>query len=45
MLIDHMFYITALFSSPQKTKNFQDSPSYRILRHMHGALHIDENKN
>jgi len=37
--------IKALFSSPQKTKTFQDSPSHRILRHMHGALNIDENKN
>jgi hypothetical protein len=26
-------------------KKFQDSPSHRILRHMHGALNIDENKN
>jgi len=26
-------------------KNFQDSPSHRILRHMHGALNIHENKN
>ena len=25
-------------------KNFQNSPSHRILRHMHGALNIDENK-
>ena len=26
-------------------KIFQDSPSHRILRHMHGALNIYENKN
>ena len=35
----------ALFSSPRNTKSFQDSPSHRILRHMHEALNIDENKN
>jgi len=35
----------ALFSSPRNPKNFQDSPSHRILRHMHEALNIDENKN
>jgi hypothetical protein len=35
----------ALFSSPQKAKSFQDFPSHRILRHMHGVLNIDENKN
>jgi len=27
------------------SKIFQDSPSHRILRHMHEALNIDENKN
>jgi len=26
-------------------KIFQDSPSHQILRHMHGALNINENKN
>jgi len=26
-------------------KIFQDFPSHRILRHMHGALNIHENKN
>jgi len=26
-------------------KIFQDSPSHRILRHLHEALNIDENKN
>jgi len=26
-------------------KIFQDSPSHRILRHMHEVLNIDENKN
>ena len=26
-------------------KIFKDSPSHRILRHMHGALNIHENKN
>ena len=35
----------ALFSSPQKAKGFQDSPSHRILWHMHEALNIDESKN
>jgi len=34
----------ALFSSPKKPKNFQNSTSHRILRHMHRALNIDENK-
>jgi hypothetical protein len=28
-----------------KTKNYQDSLSHRILRHMHETLNIDENKN
>ena len=31
----------ALFSF----KKIQDSSSHRILRHMYGALNIDENKN
>jgi len=35
----------ALFSSPQKAKSFQDSPSHRILWHIHEALNIDESKN
>jgi hypothetical protein len=35
----------ALFTSPRNPKSFQDSPSHRILRHMHEALNIDENKN
>jgi len=35
----------ALFSSPWKPKSFQDSPSHRILWHMHETLNIDENKN
>jgi len=26
------------------SKNFQDSPSYRILWHMHRILNVDENK-
>ena len=34
-----------LFSSHQKPKTFQDSSSHRILRHMHGALNINKNKN
>jgi len=34
----------ALFSS-SKPKTFQDSSSHQILRHMHRALNIDENKN
>jgi hypothetical protein len=29
-----------MFSS----KNFQDSPSYRIFGHMHGALNVDKKK-
>jgi len=29
----------------KKIKSFQDSPLHQILRHMHGALNIDENKN
>jgi len=33
----------ALFSSRQKPKTFQNSPSHRILRHMHKALNIVEN--
>jgi len=32
----------ALFSSPQKTKTFQDFSSHRILQHIHGALNIDK---
>ena len=35
----------ALFSSPKKPKTFQDFPSHRILRQMHGASKIDKNKN
>ena len=35
----------ALFTFNLKPKFFQDSPSYRIFRHMHGVLNIDENKN
>ena len=36
----------ALFSSQQQNpKSFEDFPSHRILRHMHEALNIDENKN
>ena len=35
----------ALFSSLKKPKTFQVFPSHRILRHMHGALNIDKNKN
>ena len=35
----------ALFSSLRNPKSFQDSLSHRILRHMHEALNIDENKN
>jgi hypothetical protein len=37
--------IEALFSSPGKPKTFQNFPLYRILRHIHVALNIDENKN
>jgi hypothetical protein len=35
----------ALFSSHRNPKFFQDSLSHQILRHMRGALNIDENKN
>jgi len=35
----------ALFSFLKKPKTFQDSPSHRILRHMHDTLNIDKNKN
>ena len=35
----------ALFSSPRNLKSFQNFLSHRILRHMHEALNIDENKN
>ena len=38
------FFRHALFTSTQKPKIFQDSPSHRIFRHMHGVLNIDENK-
>ena len=34
-----------LLVHPKKQKNFQDSPSHRILRHMHESLNIDERKN
>jgi hypothetical protein len=30
---------------PKKPKIFQDFPSHRIFRRMHGVLNIDENKN
>jgi hypothetical protein len=35
----------ALFSSYQKPKTFQDFQLHRILRHMHGVLNINKNKN
>jgi len=35
----------ALFSSSRNPKSFQDSLSHRILRHIHEALNINENKN
>jgi len=38
-------FFLALFSSPRNPKSFQNSLSHRILRHMHEALNIDENKN
>jgi len=34
-----------IVSSSRNPKSFQDSLSHRILRHMHEALNIDENKN
>ena len=33
-----------MFNLPQKPIFFQDFMLHRILRHMHGALNIDENK-
>ena len=30
---------------PKNPKFFQDSPSHRIFRRMHGVLNIDKNKN
>jgi len=39
-----MFFL-GLVQFTKKPKIFQDSPSHQILRHMHGALNIDENKN
>ena len=30
---------------PKKHKNFQNFPSHRIFKRMHGVLNIDENKN
>jgi len=35
----------ALFRSPWKPKNFQNSSSHRILWHMYKTLNINENKN
>jgi len=35
----------ALFTSTQKPKIFQNFPSHRIFRRMHGVLNINENKN
>jgi hypothetical protein len=35
----------ALFTSIQKLKNFQDSPSHRIFIRMHEVLNVDKNKN
>jgi len=37
--------LSMLFRSHQNLKSFQDFPSHRILRYMHEALNIDENKN
>ena len=34
----------ALFTSIKKSKNFQNSPSHRIFRRMHGVLNINKNK-
>jgi len=39
------FLPNILFRYTQKPKTLQDSPSHRILWHMHGALNIDKNKN
>jgi len=39
----HVLNSKALLKKNQKT--FQNSLSHRILRHMHEALNIDENKN
>jgi len=35
----------ALFRYTQKPKTLQDSPSHRILRHMHEVLNIDKKNN
>ena len=35
----------ALFKYTPKPKILQDSPSHRILRHMHGTLNIDKKDN
>ena len=37
--------IEALFRCIQKSKILQDSPSHRILRHMHETLNIDKKDN
>jgi len=37
--------LPALFSSSRKPKTFQDFSSHQILKHMHEALDINENKN
>jgi len=38
-------FIFGLVYLHPKTKIFQDFPSHRIFRRMHGVLNIDENKN
>jgi len=37
--------IKALFRYIQKPKTLQDSPSHRILRHMHEILNVDKKNN
>ena len=39
-----LFNMVWIRKRSQKPKSFQDSPSHRIVRHMHEALNIDENK-
>ena len=45
LILQEQIQNKALFTSYQKPKIFQDSPSHQIFRRMHGVLNIDENKN
>jgi hypothetical protein len=44
-MLDKLTTLRPCLVHPKKQKNFQDSLSYQILRHMHKVLNIDENKN